>query len=82
MEENFDLACDGHDTCYKDCDRTKSDCDREFYGRILDKCLTMSQWNPFRYDCIKIATIYYIAVHFGGKSSWKSGQVEGKCSCQ
>lgn len=49
--DNFDQACENHDACYEDYDKTKEECDNAFYQDLLDSC-----WEK---TCTEIIAPYY-----------------------
>lgn len=80
---DFNPVCNKHDLCYSDCNRTKKECDREFYNDLIAVC---RQTYPTAWDtiprglCEVTAWGYYQGVNAFGNSFWASAQVKG-CEC-
>ncbi len=63
---DFTDACRQHDNCYARC-LSRANCDSKFYENMKKVCWKFSLWDPRRYHCLEIATIYYLAVYNYGR---------------
>ena len=62
---NIEAACQAHDRCYEDCNKSKRQCDSQFYSNIRKACLEAQ--DPVACNLASIA--YYAAVSSGGAVS-------------
>lgn len=77
-----DLPCNNHDCCYEICNKTRKDCDDEFYSDMLAVC-----GQPISGvcallvdDCVEWASTYWDGVRLAAGSSYTGGQNRG-CQC-
>ena len=80
---NFKPACDAHDICYTDCNKTKERCDDEFYDDLMDACRKAypSWWEVGALaSCEAVVHGYYQSVRTFGHGFWVAAQQEG-CEC-
>lgn len=69
-------CCEGHDLCYRTCNKSRSHCDCIFYDCIVQQC---TKRIPLSIDCFIYATQFYTLVRVGGTPSYTSDQRESKC---
>ena len=70
-------CCEGHDVCYRTCNKTRPQCDCTFYTCIVQQC---TKRVPLSIDCFIYATQFYTLVRVGGTPSYTSDQKGSKCS--
>ncbi|WP_370947083.1 phospholipase A2 [Amycolatopsis sp. cg5] len=72
---NFKPACDTHDRCYSRTSTTsRLNCDKRLFTDLTKACTSkFGKFNPLRYECVKMAGVYYTGVrnlarsHYHGK---------------
>lgn len=70
-------CCEGHDTCYRTCNKSRSQCDCIFYDCIVQSCIKRV---PLSVDCFIYATQFYTLIRAGGVPSYTRDQRESKCT--
>jgi len=73
-------ACDSHDACYTNCEKTHEQCDREFYDAGVKLCLDTYwyEWNPLYQLCVGRMSIF---VSFMEESTaWLESMIDS-CYC-
>jgi RHS repeat-associated protein len=74
---DFTGACQDHDDCYGDCQRSKSSCDDAFYEDMRAECRRTS-W-IWKMDCYSSAKTYYEAVKRRGQGPYDRAQQACQC---
>lgn len=74
---NIEAACQAHDRCYENCNKSKRQCDSQFYSNIRRACLEAH--DPVACNLASIA--YYSAVSSGGEDPFRKSRLE-RCSCR
>ncbi len=72
----FTSACEGHDSCYVDCEASRAVCDGQFYNamtRICHESLAIDSVDLRQ--CLHAALIYYSAVRERGAESYHCDDV-------
>ncbi len=71
----FFMACYFHDHCYHHEPATtgmsKRDCDKQLERQLYDVCDSIGHTMKRGYTCNQVARATYLAVKFGGDSSWE-----------
>ncbi|UJR29025.1 hypothetical protein I4U23_010242 [Adineta vaga] len=68
-------CCVAHDTCYRNCSKSRAACDCEFYACIKNRCE-----NHLPYDCGAFAVKFFTLVRIGGIASYQRDQRSNQCS--
>ena len=70
--QNFGKACENHDRCYSICEKTKNECEREFWEDLEAACKRtyLTKMNPLYAVCGNNALAYATAVSLFGDSSY------------
>lgn len=80
---SFASPCNGHDNCYDDCNKSKSDCDGSFFEDMWAVCQSCTEpgcSSQCKSDCQTWAAAYYVAVQAWANSNWCAAQ-ENACLC-
>lgn len=83
FDANFRPACDAHDICYTDCNKTQKQCDDKFFYDLMDACKkAYTEWWQLGAlaTCEGVVHTYYQSVNALGHSFWVAAQEEG-CEC-
>lgn len=69
---NFRPACDTHDKCYSRSSTTsRLNCDKQLVTDLRNACTSkFGKFDPRRYECVKMAGVYYIGVRNFGRSHY------------
>ena len=81
---SFRSACDAHDGCYRDCQKSKSECDDAFLSDMIAACATCTTvGSKARGECEKWAKTYRWGVGAAGNSAYKERQQDAcECACK
>jgi len=78
---DFTEACEGHDDCYAECGKSKSECDTDFRDAMISSCTAAIQGSLVIVStgCTGAAGLYYNLVKNEGQSSYDNAQKENCC---
>jgi Lectin C-type domain len=73
----FEDPCRNHDFCYDNCKEKKEDCDTEFHGLMISKCMDAFH----KSSCTSVAYAMYAIVAYaqGGTDAYVQARINYKC---
>lgn len=78
---DFTSACNNHDICYSTCNKTKADCDLNFFNDLKKACnAAYPAGSSVHDDCINRAQYYYQAVDDYASGPYNDSQRQ-VCKC-
>ncbi len=82
FDDLFFKACYYHDHCYHHEPATngmsKRDCDQKFKAQLYNICESIGHSMKRGYTCNQVVDVTYLAVKFGGQSSWECSNTEAQ----